>query len=120
MDKLRWAALQQPPIMATDHQEAQNLVALIGCVEKGCSQQGVRLQYLPQRSHLKHVWIVPSHELPCGQKWHLTGKDLFLRNSLPHYDFIPDSGFAELVLTLTGSSPHIPAFHSSHELHVCE
>ena len=44
------------------------------------------------------------------------------RNEFPQNipDFIPDSGFAELISALAGSTPHIPAFQSSHELHVCE
>ena len=36
-------------------------------------------------------------------------------------DFIPDSGLVELISTLTGSSSHIPAFHSNHgPMHVNE
>ena len=34
-----------------------------GCLEKGCSRQGARLQYLPWRPHLKHVWDFRSHIL---------------------------------------------------------
>ena len=36
-------------------------------------------------------------------------------------DFIPDSSLVELISTLTGSSSHIPVFHSSHgHMHVNE